>query len=727
MNKIRSGAILCLLFLSMAFQSVAHFKDAVAVWNFKSLDDKTKENSRLSAYGNVLFVKMNSSDAQASRVRGGDGVSAQFNGGWLAAGDGANNELALAGKTASFLIRVKPNNIKGFVPLIGKDGNAQSVAYRVALYEENGNVFVEALIGNDHVTGAHQLKYKLPKETINEWHDIVFRFNGKIAQLYVNGVLGDQEVVVGEIRDWNQKPFLIGAQLSSQAGYATLADKDVAFKFDGLMDHVVIWNRYITDKELQEYSGVKELTDGRPTYYGEKYRPQFHFSARRNGLNDPNGLVYYNGVYHLFFQHWGFPYRPVNNKDWGHAISTDLIHWQQTDDHITPHKIWGGAWSGSAVVDENNVAGFQTDKEKPIIAFITNIGAGDTVIGGRFTQCIAYSTDGGKTFTYYDQNPIIRNISDGNRDPKVVWDEGSQKWIMSLFMKDNDYAIFSSANLKEWQHLETLKLEGVSECPGFEPFAVDGDSTHIKWIFFGANGNYIIGSFDGKYFTPETSAQRGDYGSSFYAAQTWSNAPDGRSLHIAWMASQQYPDMPFSQQMTFPTEMTLRTTKSGIKAFRLPVREIANLYDKTWSWNDRSLTKGADLFKELTDELYDIDIEIDVKTSSLVEMKLRNVILSYDVAKQTLSLGGSITSPGIPAFLMAGTPNYAPLNLVDGKIKLRILLDRTSVEIFGNDGEMVMTSCYMPEQDERNYSLTANSDIHVVRGVVNSLKPAWLK
>jgi sucrose-6-phosphate hydrolase SacC (GH32 family) len=320
----------------------------------------------------------------------------------------------------------------------------------------------------------------------------------------------------------------------------------------------------------------------------------------------------------------------------------------------------------------------------------------------------------------------------------VVWDEVSQKWIMSLFMDVGyDFGLFSSSDLKEWKYLSTVSIEGVRECPGFESLPVDGDMANKKWIFCGANGNYVIGSFDGTNFIPETKVLRGDYGINFYAAQTWDNVPDGRCLQIAWMPTQPYPDMPFEQQMNFPTEVTIRTTPEGLKAFRMPVREIQNLYDKEYKWEDYVLKQGDNLFEELKGELYDVDMVIDVKKSSSFEVKLRNVTVFYDAVKKVVLCGGKPVNNGIipDTWISANKKDInssnnlgmAPLYPVDGIIKLKILFDRTSVEVFGNDGETVITSCYMPEDDNLNYSLTTNGEINVVKAQVHSLKSAWIK
>lgn len=736
MKKIITLGPICLATLFVACQSQDHFKDAVAFWSFSDLNDKTIGNSQLEKHGEIQFLTLDGTDAKESIRRGGDGNVLKLEDAWLDAGQGFNEELNLSGKNISILVRMKPNMTEGYMPLINKAGNDQSIAYSIALNTKGKDVYIEAMLGSDDIAGAHLLKYKLSEEELGQWHDIIFRFNGKVSELYVDGQLRDDEVTVGEIRDWNRKPVLIGAQYKQPYGYAEVSNDQVGSKFNGLIDHIALWDRYLSNEEVQILSGVTELNDGRPDYYTEKYRPQFHFSAKKNWLNDPNGLVYYDGVYHMFFQYMP-PHRPGAYKDWGHATSSDLVHWTQTSDHITPHKVWSGCWSGSAVVDVNNTAGFQTGDKKAIVAFITNGGDPRAGLGPLCTQCIAYSTDGGKTFTYYDQNPVIRNIHNANRDPKVVWDEDSEKWIMSLYMdKGNEFGLFSSSNLKEWKYLSTVSIEGVTECPGFEPLPVDGDKTNKKWLFFGANGNHIIGSFDGTNFKPETKVLRADYGTNFYAAQTWSDTPDGRCIHLAWMPTKRYPGMPFEQQMNFPTEVTLRTTPEGIRMFRMPVTEISALYDKTSNLSNVSIKEGEDLFKEMNGDLYDIDLEIELRKATSFRIGIRGAIIQYDVTRKTLSCGDPFKDPKEEAgwwtvkrnnITPANNMGEAPLTPIDGKIKLRILVDRTTIEIFGNDGETVMTSCFMPEEENKSYSLTSLGDINLLKAEIHSLKSAWTK
>jgi len=722
--------------ITVSCNKIENFKDATAVWSLSDINDETEGNSKLKTYGEVQFVRLKGEEAKASKKRGGDGIASHFITGWFDAGQGFNNELNLSGKNVTLLVRMRANSINGITPLLNKSGSDQNIAYTISLNKIDDDVYIESKIGSDDIGGAHLLKYKIPEDDLTMWHDILFRFNGVKSELIVDGLLRDDEVTVGDIRDWNRRPVLLGASYKQPFGYTEYKDDQVESRFEGLMDHIVVWNRYLNDEEVIKVCGVTELKDGKPEYYNEKYRPQFHFSAKKNWINDPNGLVYYDGIYHMFFQYMP-PHRPGAYKDWGHAISSDLVHWEQTPYHITPHKVWAGCWSGSAAVDVNNTAGFQSGDKKAIIAFITNGGNPNSGIGPKNTQCIAYSTDGGMTFTYYDQNPVINNIYNANRDPKVVWDDESGKWIMSLYMdKDNDFGLFSSSDLKTWKQLCTVSLEGVAECPGFEPLPVDGKSDKKKWLFFGANGNYMIGSFDGTNFLPETKVIRADYGKNFYAAQTWSNTPDGRCIHIAWMPTRRYPGMPFEQQMNFPTELSLRTTDDGIRVFRIPVAEIKNLYDKEFKWQDINYKPGDNLLKDLDGDLYDLNLEVDLMNSTSFEIGLRGAAIHYDAQKEVLSCGGpSVQNNIIPEnwrsdkslkVNFSNNLGEAPLKTVNGKIRLRILVDRTTLEIFGNDGEIVITSCFMPADDNKKFSLSSDKQIKIIRAEVHSLKSAWI-
>jgi fructan beta-fructosidase len=442
--------------------------------------------------------------------------------------------------------------------------------------------------------------------------------------------------------------------------------------------------------------------------YDETHRPQFHFTPPKNWINDPNGLVYFEGEYHLFFQHnphsvtWG-------NMTWGHAVSPDLVHWEQLPYAIEPDQL-GTIFSGSAVVDWHNSAGFGTTDVPALVAFYTSAGshASNPV---PFTQSIAYSNDRGRTWTKYAGNPVIGHIRASNRDPKVIWHPQSKRWIMALYLDGNDYTLFASIDLKSWAHLGDLNLPGVTECPDFFPLAIDGRQDQIQWVYWGADGGYLLGDFDGRAFTPQTTVIKAEYGPNGYAAQTWSDIPasDGRRLQIAWMRGGKYPAMPFNQQLSFPVELTLKTLPQGIRLCRQPVAEIAALYGQVHRWQDHTLAAGDNLYPPGTAELFDIDIELAAETDAVFSTIIRGIELRYDADNQTLSFQGTT----------------APLPPENGRVRLRLLVDRTSLEIFGNSGDVSLSLCFLPEAADRNLVFRADKSMQISRIEARELNSAW--
>ncbi len=371
--------------------------------------------------------------------------------------------------------------------------------------------------------------------------------------------------------------------------------------------------------------------------YEETYRPQFHFTPMRNWTNDPNGLVYYEGEYHLFFQHnptgidWG-------NMTWGHAVSPDLVHWEQLAHAIHPDHL-GTIFSGSAVVDWNNTAGFQVGSEKVLVAIYTS--AGDTSAeskGQKFAQSIAWSSDRGRTWTKYEKNPVLAHMIGGNRDPKVLWHEASRKWIMALYLDGNEYALFGSPDLKQWTRLCTVAMPGASECPDLFPLAVDGNRDRVQWVFWGANGSYRLGAFDGAEFTPKTAPLRALWGANDYAAQTYSDIPavDGRRIQISWMAGGRYPEMPFNQQMSFPRTLTLRSTPEGTRLCMMPVREIEKIRGTKHSWAELELGPRGNPLQGLEGNLWDIEAELALRQAKQITITVCGEPIHYDVKTATL-------------------------------------------------------------------------------------------
>ena len=438
-------------------------------------------------------------------------------------------------------------------------------------------------------------------------------------------------------------------------------------------------------------------------FYHESYRPQFHFSPMKNWTNDPNGLVFYKGEYHLFFQHnptgidWG-------NMTWGHAVSPDLVHWTQLEHAIHPDKL-GTIFSGSAVVDWENTAGFQTGDEKVIVCIYTSAG-------NPFTQSIAYSNDRGRTWKKYDKNPVLKHIVGGNRDPKVFWHAPTKKWVMSLFLDGGKYALFGSPNLKEWTKLSNLPPSGAEECPDMFELPVDRDPQNTRWVFWGGNNNYLIGRFDGTTFTKEAGPFRFEYGNNHYAAQSYSDIPkeDGRRIQIAWMQGGKYPGMPFNQQMSFPSSLTLRTLSEGIRLCREPVKEIEKIHDKQHVFKDLLLKAGDNPLKDISGDLFDIRMEFEPGDAAEVTLNIRGTSVVYDVKKKLVVFLGK----------------NAKLEPIEGKVKLQLLVDRSSIEVFGVDGRFSMSSCFLPLPADKNLSLTAKGDTVQVKLLeVWELKSAW--
>lgn len=443
----------------------------------------------------------------------------------------------------------------------------------------------------------------------------------------------------------------------------------------------------IAEKVPQKSQGLElarqsDLMAQEDSVYTESLRPQFHFTTRTGWINDPNGLVYYKGVWHLFYQHnpfstnWG-------NMTWGHATSPDLLHWTEHPVALQPDKL-GTIFSGCGLVDWNNTSGFAPADcpEKPLV-FLFSYSGGDARFGNPMTQGLAYSLDGGKTLIKYDMNPVIPHIVGGNRDPKVIWYEPTKSWIMALYMDKEDYALFRSKNLKEWEQFCDIKNLGCTECPDFFPIAVDGNENNVKWVFWGGNGKYLIGSFDGQEFKPETKPLNNKYGGNDYAAMTYSDTPDGRRIQLSWMSGGRFPEMPFNHQFTIPRVLTLRMTPSGdVRLYMEPIEELKSLRNDIVFTAQNSPIK-EEIISPIKDDLLDAEFLFDLDNAKKLNLSIAGRKIVYDAEKQEISLENI----------------NAPLVAKDGKLKLRILVDWTSIEMFAQDGEVQIAQCFLPNKE----------------------------
>ncbi len=442
---------------------------------------------------------------------------------------------------------------------------------------------------------------------------------------------------------------------------------------------------------------LRDEITGAADLYHEKYRPQFHFTSRRGWLNDPNGLVHAAGEYHLFYQHnpygwdWG-------NMHWGHAVSKDLFHWQELPIALYPHRFDDWCFSGSAVVDEDNSSGWRRGTGPLLVCAYTSTGRG---------ECIAYSNDLGRTWSEFEGNPVVRHQG---RDPRLLWHAPSKRWVMAVYDESaggRDVAFYTSPDLKKWEYQS--RVAGFFECPDLYALPVDGDAHNMKWVLSAADGEYLLGRFDGRQFIKESGKHRVWYG-NFYAAQTYSDAPDGRRIQVGWGNGITFPGMPFNQQMTVPCELTLRTTDEGPRLFALPVKEIEGLYEGKRHWENFGLGSGDNPLAGMKGELLDVSADVWAAGAAKVTFTLRGVPVVYDVKKQEVTCQGK----------------SAPLKMREGAVRLRMLVDRGSVEVFGNDGRVALSVGVLVPPENQSLALgTAGGAVKVNALTVHTLRSAW--
>ena len=446
-----------------------------------------------------------------------------------------------------------------------------------------------------------------------------------------------------------------------------------------------------------------DVIKGAENLYREPLRGQFHFSSKRGWNNDPNGLVFYNGEYHLFYQHnpygwsWG-------NMHWGHAVSRDLVHWQELPDALAPDR-FGPMFSGSAVVDWQNTSGFGKGGKPPLILIYT-------AAGNPTVQCIAFSLDG-RRFTKFDGNPILNQITAGNRDPKVFWHTPSKKWIMTLYVELNrthTIHFFSSPDLKHWTYLS--HTDGFFECPDFFELPVDGNPANKKWVLTAASSEYMVGTFDGTKFVPETPKLPGHRGRGFYAAQTFSDIPptDGRRIQIGWFQTETR-GMPFNQSMTIPLELKLVSTTEGPRLTWTPVKELQILRTNTHLFTSTKLTpESPNPLANARAELVELRTEFEPDNQSIVLFNIRGAEVSYDARTRKLVVNG----------------HAVPAPLRNGRQNLIVYCDRTGLEVFASGGLTYVPMPFQPAPDNLSLSLKTSSGIVNIIGLeVYNLDSAW--
>lgn len=515
----------------------------------------------------------------------------------------------------------------------------------------------------------------------------------------VSMIVNNKEVNVADVRlAVNRVDYFVPLDLSDYAG------KNILLKFKlGSNDPIRGKLSAVCCKEMK-------LSDTFDTGNREKFRPTYHFSPLYGWMNDPNGMVYKDGEYHLFYQHnpygskWG-------NMHWGHAISKDLINWEHRPDAITPDAL-GTIFSGSAVVDTDNTAGFGAGA---IVAIYTQNS-------DRQVQSIAYSTDNGRSFTKYENNPVLTSDARDFRDPKVFWHKETQRWIMLLAV-GQEMQIFSSSNLKDWAFESSFgegqgAHGGVWECPDLFELPVDG-TNEKKWVllcnlnpggpFGGSATQYFVGTFNGKEFVNESPSKTKwmDWGKDHYATVTWSDAPDNRRIAIAWMSNWQYAnDVPTSQYRSpnsVPRDLSLFTVDGETYLQSAPSPELLKLRDIS---KKRSFkVNGTRTIKDMiagNEGAYEIELTIENQHADVIGFRLYNdkgeeVDMQYDMKEKNFSMDRR--KSGDVGF-NENFPMLTWTTIESGKdeLKLRLFVDKSSVEAFGDGGRFVMTNQVFPSE-----------------------------
>lgn len=530
------------------------------------------------------------------------------------------------------------------------------------------------------------------------------------------------------VKDNEQKGTLMNVRLArervdSYVPFVLSAYKGqhISIEIQGVPETALCW------KELK-LSGSFDMANK------ESFRPLYHHTPAYGWMNDPNGMFYKNGVYHLYFQY--NPYGSVwGNMHWGHSTSTDLMHWKFEGCAIVPDA-WGAIFSGSCVVDHENTAGFG---KEAVVAFYTS--AKSTPWGDIQMQSMAYSLDNGKTFTKYEGNPILTSSEKDFRDPKVFWYAPGKHWVMILAVGQH-MEIYSSVNLKEWKKESEFGAMqgahgGVWECPDLVEIPVEG-TREKKWVlicnlnpggpFGGSAAQYFVGSFDGKKFVNESPTQTKwmDWGKDNYATVTWNNAPDGRCIALGWMSNWQYannvPTRQYRSANTLARDLTLYREGQELYLKSTPSSEVKKARGKKVSIPSFKVSEKHEMINLFEEKqgAYEVEIVIQNAGASKIAFCLLNdkgekVSMYYDLNRKQFVMDRSESgkvdfSKDFPAVTVA------PVN-VDKELTLRLFVDRSSIEAFGEDGKFVMTNLVFPSQPYVKMCFEADKNGYAVKSL----------
>ncbi|OGV58255.1 MAG: hypothetical protein A2X49_04055 [Lentisphaerae bacterium GWF2_52_8] len=499
--------------------------------------------------------------------------------------------------------------------------------------------------------------------------DGIYEFEVKVSKKYLNipVMAGAGEIPVLSYCDGK-----IGRYFDLEPGTLEENDFIANCNVEEFLGRTLIFRVRWQNRSFEKLIFQTDKPAGLISLYREKFRPRFHFSCRRGWLNDPNGLVWNDGIWHMFYQHNPFALKWRPPMHWGHAVSSDLTHWKELDDVFYPDEL-GIIYSGSAIVDNANVSGLGDGKTPAMLAFYTSAGHyAPTPVA--YSQSMAFSLDGGSKWEKYHGNPVLAAISGESRDPKLVFHSESRRWIMALFLEDKTegigrYGLYASENLRDWRLLQEFEMHG-RECPDLFELSLDGDSSRRKWVFMNACADYLVGSFDGSRFVPEQQVFCAyDKSSSIaYAPQTYSNAPDGRVIQVAWFR-QKLPGMPFNQFMSLPMELSLRGIGGEMRLFKKPVSELATLHGM---WLDAdNLMRG----------FFHGHIKFAFESGGDWSFQLRGIVFVWDSEK-------GVFRSGKDEFVLLARGQ---------RIEVEVFVDIASLEIFVNGGELYLPLGFDPD------------------------------
>ena len=447
-----------------------------------------------------------------------------------------------------------------------------------------------------------------------------------------------------------------------------------------------------------------EQIAGYDSLYTERLRPQIHFTSQRGWINDPNGLVYNNGEYHLYYQHNPFGWS-WGNMHWGNAVSKDLVHWKELPTALYPPTYQDMAFSGSAVIDTQNTSGFSSNDTPPLVVAFTSTGRG---------ECIVYSLDNGRTFKEYAKNPVLKHQG---RDPKIFWYAPDKHWVMVVYNElpttDKEgkeshiksFQIHTSTDLKNWEYQS--EILDFYECPELFELPIDDNPKNSKWVMYGADGQYFIGDFNGKIFTPQTPKYQYKTGNA-YASQTYNNTPDGKRIQMSWGNGIESKGMPFNQLMLFPTELKLHTTDEGVRMFPKPIDAINALHKDKHIRENVILSNNKPLSTNVALDVMHLIAEFNVDNNANFGMDINGFNIDYNAKEQKL--------------------NDVEVKPINGKLKLEIIVDRTSIEIFANDGRAYIVKPHIAKTNNLHvnaYSNAKEEGTRLNKFAIYEMKSIW--